>query len=48
LDGERYKSEERLLVDRLPYIRDVRQGPDGLIYLVTQSEEGGLYRLEPV
>jgi glucose/arabinose dehydrogenase len=46
LDGERYKSEERLLVDRLPYIRDVRQGPDGLIYLVTQSEEGGLYRLE--
>jgi aldose sugar dehydrogenase len=47
LDGERYKSEERLLVDRLPYIRDVRQGPDGLLYLVTQSEEGGLFRLEP-
>jgi aldose sugar dehydrogenase len=47
LDGERYRSEERLLVDRLPYIRDVRQGPDGLIYLVTQSEEGGLFRLEP-
>jgi glucose/arabinose dehydrogenase len=47
LDGERYKSEERLLVDRLPYIRDVRQGPDGLIYLVTQSEDGGLFRLEP-
>ena len=47
LDGERYRSEERLLVDRLPYIRDVRQGPDGFLYLVTQSDDGGLFRLEP-
>ena len=36
-----------LIADQLPYIRDVRQGPDGLIYLVTHSDEGGLYRLEP-
>ena len=47
VDGERYRSEERLLLDRLPYIRDVRQGPDGLLYLVTQSDDGGLFRLEP-
>ncbi len=47
LDGERWRSEERLIVDRLPYIRDVRQGPDGLLYLVTHSDDGGLYRLEP-
>jgi aldose sugar dehydrogenase len=47
LDGERYRSEERLLVDRLPYIRDVRQGPDGLLYLVTHSDDGGLFRIEP-
>lgn len=47
LDGERYRSEERLLVDRLPYIRDVRQGPDGLLYVVTHVNDGGLYRLEP-
>ncbi len=47
LDGERYRSEERLLVDRLPYIRDVRQGPDGFLYLVTHSDDGGLFRLEP-
>ena len=47
LDGERYRSEERLLVDRLPYIRDVRQGPDGLLYLITHSDDGGLFRLEP-
>jgi aldose sugar dehydrogenase len=47
LDGERYRGEERLLDGRLPYIRDVRQGPDGLLYLVTHSDDGGLYRLEP-
>ena len=47
VDGERYRSEERLLVDRLPYIRDVRQGPDGFLYLVTHSDDGGLFRLEP-
>jgi glucose/arabinose dehydrogenase len=47
LDGERYRREERLLVDRLAYIRDVRQGPDGLLYLVTHSDDGGLFRLEP-
>ena len=47
LDGERYRSEERLLAGRLPYIRDVRQGPDGFLYLVTQSDDGGLFRLEP-
>ncbi len=47
LDGEKYRSEELLLEGRLPYIRDIRQGPDGLLYLVTQSDDGGLYRLEP-
>jgi len=47
LDGERYVGEERLIEGRLPYIRDVRQGPDGLLYLVTHSDRGGLFRLEP-
>jgi len=45
--GETWRSEELLLEGRLPYIRDVRQGPDGLLYLVTHSDNGGLYRLEP-
>jgi glucose/arabinose dehydrogenase len=45
--GRRRVGEERLPVDRLPYIRDVRQGPDGLLYLVTYSDGGGLFRLEP-
>lgn len=47
LDGERYRGEERLLAGRLPYIRDVRQGPDGLLYVVTHVNDGGLYRVEP-
>ena len=47
LDGERWAGEETLLEAKLPYIRDVRQGPDGLLYLVTHADSGGLYRLEP-
>src|SRR3954469_23477878 len=47
LDGEKVVNEERLIEGRLPYIRDVRQGLDGLIYLVTHSDDGGLFRLEP-
>ncbi|MEN8729300.1 MAG: PQQ-dependent sugar dehydrogenase, partial [Desulfuromonadales bacterium] len=29
-------------------IRDVRQGPDGLLYLLTDENDGALVRLEPV
>ena len=28
-------------------IRDVRQGPDALIYLLTEEVNGGVFRLEP-
>jgi glucose/arabinose dehydrogenase len=28
-------------------VRDVEEGPDGLIYLVTDETQGGLYRIEP-
>jgi glucose/arabinose dehydrogenase len=28
-------------------IRDVRQGPDGLIYLLTDEKEGAVLRIEP-
>lgn len=45
LDGERVIGEERLLSDRNQRIRDVRQGPDGLIYLLTT--DGFLLRLVP-
>lgn len=39
---------ENLLLGKLGRIRDVRQGPDGVIYLVTGEREGGVYRLDPV
>lgn len=47
LDGDRIVHEERLLQGR-DRIRDVRIGPDGLIYLLTDSADGKLLRLEPV
>jgi hypothetical protein len=38
---------EWLLDDLKQRIRDVRQGPDGLLYLLTDEEAGALIRLEP-
>jgi hypothetical protein len=48
LDGEKIISEERLLQGRTGRIRDVRIGPDGLVYLLTDESQGSLLRLEPV
>jgi glucose/arabinose dehydrogenase len=48
LDGEKVVKEERLLRRVLGRIRDVRAGPDGLIYLLTDEANGALVRLEPV
>ncbi len=47
LDGERVVREERLLQGALGRIRDVRQGPDGLLYLLIDSDKGRIVRLEP-
>ena len=38
---------ESLLLDLKQRIRDVRQGPDGLLYLLTEEENGALLRIEP-
>jgi glucose/arabinose dehydrogenase len=38
---------ESLLTDLKQRIRDVRQGPDGLLYLLTDEEAGALLRIEP-
>ena len=46
LDGERVVGEERLLTG-IGRVRDVRQGPDGFIYLLTDAPDGKLLRLEP-
>jgi len=48
LDGETVAHQETLLDDELGRIRDVATGPDGYLYLLTDAENGGLYRLEPV
>jgi glucose/arabinose dehydrogenase len=48
LDGAKVVKEERLLKNGLGRIRDVRVGPDGLIYLLTDDSNGVLARLEPV
>jgi len=38
---------ETLLTELHQRIRDVRQGPDGLLYVVTDEDDGALLRLEP-
>ncbi len=38
---------ERLLGSLHQRIRDVRQGPDGLLYVVTDEDDGALLRIEP-
>jgi glucose/arabinose dehydrogenase len=50
LNGRRVAREETL-VQQMGRIRDIRQGPDGFIYLVTDNRDGNatpIYRLEPV
>ncbi|WP_280154960.1 PQQ-dependent sugar dehydrogenase [Piscinibacter sp. XHJ-5] len=46
VDGRKVVSQERLLQDFGERIRDVRQGPDGWLYLLTDSSDGKLVRLE--
>lgn len=46
LDGHNVVYEERLLDNRYGRIRDVRQGPDGYLYFLTDSDNGALLRLE--
>jgi glucose/arabinose dehydrogenase len=43
----RVTGEEHLLNDRGKRIRDVRQGPDGALYLVTDDDNGELWRVSP-
>jgi len=47
LDGDKIVSEERMLKNVLGRIRDVRSGPDGYLYLLTDESNGVLMRIEP-
>jgi glucose/arabinose dehydrogenase len=38
---------EPLLTELKQRLRDVRQGPDGLLYVLTAEEDGALLRIEP-
>lgn len=45
MDGEKVKNVEKLLVERKARIRDVRQSPDGFLYVLTDEDKGELLRL---
>jgi glucose/arabinose dehydrogenase len=45
LDGDQVVAEEHLLVDRHKRIRDVRQGPDGYLYVLTDEDDGEIWRV---
>jgi aldose sugar dehydrogenase len=48
LEGGKVVREERLLKEKFGRIRDVREGPDGMIYIVNDQPDGALYRIEPL
>lgn len=45
LDGDKVASQERLLSDRGERIREVRLGPDGYLYLLTDHDNGKLLKV---
>jgi glucose/arabinose dehydrogenase len=38
---------ESMLEELHQRVRDVRQGPDGLIYILTEEDDGAVIRIEP-
>ncbi|MGO4571303.1 PQQ-dependent sugar dehydrogenase [Microvirga sp. 2TAF3] len=46
-NGDKITGEERMLHNLGERIRDVRQGPDGLVYLLTDSSQGRILRVKP-
>jgi glucose/arabinose dehydrogenase len=47
LDGDKVVHEERLLKQRQQRIRDVRQGPEGALYVLVDAEDGMLLKITP-
>ena len=47
IKDNRVVGEEHLLTDRGSRIRDVRQGPDGALYVVTDESNGELWKISP-
>ena len=47
IDGNKVTGEERLLQNLNERIRDVRQAPDGALWLLTDSSAGRMLRVSP-
>ncbi|MDN3523339.1 PQQ-dependent sugar dehydrogenase [Halomonas ramblicola] len=47
LEGDRVVEHELILEGQIGRIRDVRQGRDGALYLLSDHDDGGLFRLVP-
>jgi len=47
LDGDKVVQQERLLLTLNERIRDVRQGPDGFLYLLTDNADGRVLKVLP-
>ncbi|WP_075215437.1 PQQ-dependent sugar dehydrogenase [Mongoliimonas terrestris] len=47
VDGDRIVGEERLLGDLDKRIRDVAEGPDGALYVITDERNAAVYRIAP-
>ena len=47
LDGDRILFQEPLLAELDARIRTVKTGPDGYLYVATDADPGGIYRIEP-
>ncbi len=48
IEENRIVEKERLFSNKFGRIRDVRQGPDGLIYFLTDESDGGLFSIKPL
>ena len=47
IDGDGVVGEERLLTEQNARIREVAQGPDGALYVLTDGSNGRLLRITP-
>jgi aldose sugar dehydrogenase len=45
MEGDRVAGEEHLLAGRGQRIRDIREGPDGALYLVTDEDDGEVWKI---
>ena len=45
LEDNVVENEERLLENKYGRIRDIRQGPDGYLYFLTDASDGALFRI---